>query len=182
MRTTTSSLAINRDDPPIHAFTGIGARLHSRARCCLSTSAFAVAAALLTVKADAADGCLVLLCLAAPNWRAIAQCVTPVQSVLRDLARGRPFPSCSMSGTSGTAANHWSAAPDFCPPQYTTSFDGPSGTIFHCRYDAAVTGETVTEYLPPAKASLGSWDTQFDDDYAAWMSTQSPVTPACATC
>jgi hypothetical protein len=198
MRTTTSSLAINRDGPPIDAFTGIGTRLRSRAKYCLATPAFAVAAALLPVKADAADGCLVLLCLAAPNWRAIAQCVPPVQSVLRDLARGRPFPSCNMSGTSGTAANHWSAAPDFCPPQYTTSFDGPSGTVFQCRYDAAVTvsiggalwtrtwwnmaGETVTEYLPPAKASLGSWDTKFDDDYAAWMSVQSPVTPDCATC
>src|SRR5678809_1218397 len=98
MRTTTSTLAINRDGPRIYAFTGIGNRLRSRLRYCLSTLAFAVAAALLPVKADAADGCLVLLCLAAPNWRAIAQCVPPVQSVLRDLARGRPFPSCSMSG------------------------------------------------------------------------------------
>ena len=198
MALTRSSLAANRDGPLTSAFDGVRARLHRIARAWLTTPGFAIAAALLPAKADAVDGCLVLLCLAAPSWRAIAQCVPPVQSVLRDLARGRPFPSCSMSGSSGTAANRWSAAPDFCPPQYTMSVEGPSGTIFQCRYDAAVSvtiggalwtrtwwnmaGETVTEYLPAAKASLGSWDTRFDNDYASWLSTQSPPASACATC
>jgi hypothetical protein len=51
--------------------------------------ALALAAA---APAHAADGCTVLLCLAAPSWRAIDQCVPPVREVLRDLARGRPFP------------------------------------------------------------------------------------------
>jgi hypothetical protein len=48
--------------------------------------------------AQAADGCTVLLCLAAPRWRAIAQCVPPVREVLRDLARGGPVPVCAMAG------------------------------------------------------------------------------------
>ncbi|RZA15171.1 MAG: hypothetical protein EOP02_25220, partial [Proteobacteria bacterium] len=36
-----------------------------------------------------ADGCVVLLCLAAPSWRAIPQCVPPIRQLFRDLARGR---------------------------------------------------------------------------------------------
>ena len=42
--------------------------------------------------AQAADGCQVLLCFAAPNWRAIPQCVPTINQVLRDLALGRGFP------------------------------------------------------------------------------------------
>jgi hypothetical protein len=162
-----------------------------------AAAALALAAGLSPVSAAAADGCLVLLCFAAPNWRSIGQCVPPIQSVLRDLARGRPFPSCSMSGSSGSAVNRWSAVPDFCPPQYTLAFEGPSGTIHRCQYDAAVSvtiqgaiwtrtwwnvsGDSVTEYLPAAKASLGTWDTRFDDDYSAWLAARPPV-PSCATC
>ena len=53
--------------------------------------AFLVAAMLstATVPAMALDGCLVLLCLAAPSWRAIPQCVPPIRQLLRDLALGR---------------------------------------------------------------------------------------------
>src|SRR6478609_8158079 len=53
----------------------------------------------------AVDGCLVLLCLAAPSWRAIPQCVPPVQQVLLDLARGRVFSTCGFAGA-GNAASH----------------------------------------------------------------------------
>src|SRR5678816_1358123 len=76
------------------------------------------AGGLLSAPARAADGCLVLLCLAAPSWSSIAQCVDPVRQVLRDLARGRPFPSCAMSGAGNTARQEWASAPGFCPPQY----------------------------------------------------------------
>ena len=73
--------------------------------------------ALVPTPARAVDGCLVLLCLAAPSWRAIPQCVPPVQQLFRDLARGKPFPTCSMSGAGNTANHAWSNAPAFCPPQ-----------------------------------------------------------------
>jgi hypothetical protein len=147
---------------------------------------------------NAVDGCLVLLCLAAPSWSSIPQCVPPVRSVLDDLAHGRPFPTCNMAGAGNTASNNWSSAPYFCPAQYTTSFDGNDGTRYECRYLGAISvmvneaiwtrtwwnfsGETVTEYAPAAKAALGSFDTRYDDDYAAWLATPAPPTPVCTTC
>ena len=103
-----------------------------------------------------------------------------------------------MSGNGNAANNRWSAAPDFCPVQYTTSIEGTSGTIYQCRYDGAVSvtidgalwsrtwwntsGETVTEYVPATKAALGSWDTRFEDDYAAWLAAQPKAISPCAIC
>src|SRR5690349_12084032 len=72
-----------------------------------------------SMPARAVDGCLVLLCFAAPSWGAIAQCVAPITQVLRDLARGKPFPTCGMAGAGNSAGNAWSSAPTFCPLQYT---------------------------------------------------------------
>lgn len=51
---------------------------------CLSASSFA----------NATDGCLALLCFAAPVVGAEADCKQPVKDVLRDLWKGRPFPVC----------------------------------------------------------------------------------------
>lgn len=143
-----------------------------------------------------ADGCLVLLCLAAPSWRAIPQCVAPIRELFRDLARGRPFPTCAMSGAGNSARNRWTSAPTFCPPQYTRVFDGDSGPVYSCDYGGCISvsingslfartwwtfgGETVTEFTPGAKATLGSWDTRFDEDLARWLATQpspQPVDP-----
>jgi hypothetical protein len=151
-----------------------------------------------TSPANAADGCLVLLCFAAPSWSSIPQCVPPIRSVLADLARGRPFPTCSMSGASNSANNSWSSAPAFCPPQYTTAVDLNNGTRYDCNYVGAVSvtidgalwtrtwwnfsGATVTDYTPAAKAALGSWDSRFDDDYATWLAAQVPTAPACPSC
>ena len=64
-----------------------------------------VASSLAPTSARAVDGCLVLLCFAAPSWRAIPECVPPIREVLRDLARGRPFPTCAMAGA-GNSARH----------------------------------------------------------------------------
>lgn len=135
--------------------------------------------------ARGADGCLVMLCLAAPSWRAIPQCVPPVTQLFRDLAHGRPFPTCSMAGAGNSASHAWSRAPSFCPPQYTTSRDTTEGQQYDCRYLGAVSvsingrffartwwrlsGDSVTDFSPVAKAQLGHWDTRFDDDYAAWL-------------
>ena len=149
-----------------------------------------VASTLVPTPAHAVDGCLVLLCLAAPSWRAIPQCVPPVQQLFSDLARGKPFPTCSMSGA-GNCANHaWSSAPAFCPPQYTRIIDGESGPIYQCDYSGAISvsingapfsrtwwsfgGDSVTEFSPAAKTQLGTWDTRFDDDYAKWLAALPP--------
>ena len=146
----------------------------------------------------AVDGCLVLLCFAAPNWRAIPQCVPPIQQVLRDLARGRPFPTCASAGPGNNAAHQWAAAPTYCPPQYTRVIEAESGVLYTCDYTGAISvmigsslwartwwsfgGNTVTEYTPTAKAHLGTWQTRFDEDYAAWLATQPPPVPPCFSC
>jgi hypothetical protein len=154
-----------------------------------------VAALALSPKpARAVDGCLVLLCLAAPSWRAIPQCVPPVKQLFRDLARGKPFPTCSMSGA-GNSANHaWSSAPAFCPPQYTRVMETESAPVYQCDYTGAISvsingapfsrtwwsfgGDSVTEFSPAAKTQLGTWDTRFDDDYAKWLAALPPPPPA----
>ena len=143
--------------------------------------------------ARAVDGCKVLLCLAAPSWRSIPECVPTINQLHRDLARGKPFPVCSMAGAGNSANNTWTSAPGYCPPQYTRVLDGESGPIYSCDYAGAVTvningapftrtwwsmgGDTVTEFTPAAKAQLGTWDTKFDDDYAAWFAALPPSTP-----
>lgn len=156
-----------------------------------NAAAVAVASLLLATSPPAAalDGCLVLLCLAAPSWRAIPQCVPPITQLWRDLARGRAFPSCGMSGGANTASHDWASAPSYCPPQYTTVIEMPGGPRYFCDYAGAVSvtvngapfartwwamgGDSVTEFSPAAKAQLGRWDTRFDDDYAAWLEAQS---------
>ena len=169
----------------------------NRVRACSTTALLAFAALLLTsAPARAVDGCQVLLCFAAPSWRAIPQCVPPITQVLRDLARGKAFPTCNMSGPGNTASHAWANAPGFCPPQYTHSLSTENGQIHTCDYMGAVSvlvdgavfsrtwwtmdGGTSTEFSPIAKSQLGSWDTRFDDDYTAWLSAQPPATPGYA--
>lgn len=151
-----------------------------------------------TTSARAVDGCQVLLCFAAPSWRSIPQCVPPIQEVLHDLARGKPFPTCAMSGPANSATHQWSSAPTYCPPQYNRIFNGENGPIYSCDYTGAVavniegvlwartwwsyTGDTVTEFTPAAKTQLGTWDTKFDDDYAAWLAAQPAPTQSCSSC
>jgi hypothetical protein len=102
-----------------------------------------------------------------------------------------------MAGAGNTARNQWAYAPENCPPQYTRLLDGSSPT-YTCDYTGAVSvtidgspwshtwwsfaGETVTEFMPAAKAQLGAWDTRFDDDHAAWLASQAPRLPACPEC
>lgn len=147
--------------------------------------------------AGAVDGCLVMLCLAAPSWRAIPQCVPPIRQLLRDLARGKLFPTCNMAGGGNTASHAWAAAPDDCPPQYTRLIETESKPIHTCDYVGSVTvsfhgsvfsrtwwmfdGDTVTEFSPAAKAQLGHWDTRFDDEYIAWRAALPPPSPPVET-
>jgi hypothetical protein len=136
----------------------------------------------------AVDGCQVLLCLAAPSWRSISQCVPPITQLFHDLARGKPFPICAMAGPGNTSSHAWSSAPSFCPPQYTRVVERQNGPVYTCDYLGAIAvtvqgelfartwwsaaGDAVTEFSPAAKAQLGSWDNRFDADYAAWLAAQ----------
>lgn len=126
---------------------------------------------------EAADGCTVLLCLAG-SWSSIAQCVSPVRAVLRDLARGRPFPACRLVPGPGPRAGGRAAADierlsvATCPPQHTEWAETESGSQpVRCRYDGVIrvrvdgtdwsqvwwsmSGASVTQYSPAAVAALG---------------------------
>jgi hypothetical protein len=156
----------------------------------MASALLALAGLTAAPTAQAADGCVVLLCFAAPSWRAIPQCVAPIRQVLRDLARGKPLPVCRMTGAGNEASHAMASAPDFCPPQYTRWVERRNGPVPVCQYTGAVSvsvngapfartwwtadGNTVTEFSPAAKAQLGRWDTRFDDDYAAWLANQPP--------
>lgn len=171
---------------------------HRNALRPLSVIAALSACCAVSLPVHAVDGCIVLLCLAAPSWSAIPQCVPPIRQLLRDLARGRAFPICGMSGPGNTATHNWASAPDHCPPQYTRVFEGELGLVYSCDYAGAVAvnvdgalwsrtwwtmaGGTVTEYTPAAKAKLGTWETRFDDDYAAWVASLPPTPLPCPSC
>lgn len=174
-------------------------RRRNRATAVPAASIASLAASLMLLAsspARAVDGCVVLLCLAAPSWRAVPQCVPPIRQLFRDLAKGKVFPTCGMSGSPNAASHDWSSAPAFCPPQYTRTWDGPNGPIYTCDYNGAVSvtvngelfartwwsmaGDAVTDFSPSAKAQLGGWDKRFDTEYAAWLAS-APSTPADAT-
>lgn len=59
---------------------------------------------LSSMPAHAADGCKVLLCMAG-NWRNIAACEPEVRQAMRDAARGRGWPRCSMASGGGGGSN-----------------------------------------------------------------------------
>lgn len=139
--------------------------------------------------ARAVDGCLVLLCFAAPSWKSVPQCVPPIRKVLRDLARGKAFPTCGMTGAGNSARHVWARAPGNCPPQYSRAHETESGPIYTCDYTRAITvtidgkpftrtwwdmgGDTVTDFCPVAKSQLGTWDTRYDNDHANWLRSRT---------
>ena len=148
--------------------------------------------------AHAVDGCAVLLCLAAPSWSAIPQCVPPIKQLFRDLMRGKGFPICTMAGPGNSSSHEWAHAPTLCPPQYTRIYPGPDGPIYSCDYTGAVAinvdsvpwartwwnldGSSVTEFTATAKKGMQSWDSKFDDDYAAWLAAQPSDPLPCYSC
>ena len=89
--------------------------------------------------ASALDGCMVMLCLAAPSWREVPMCVPTIHELNKRLARGGRFPTCKDAGSANAAGNEWASAPDFCPPQYTRKVDGESGWYYTCDFTGAVT-------------------------------------------
>lgn len=171
----THPLSCNTAQRPAHARVAIAACAASAGLCA-------------SLPAHAVDGCLVLLCLSAPSWREVPQCVPPIHQLHRDLARGKPFPTCKTAGAGNTANHTWASAPGNCPRQYIRVTELESGFNYSCDYSGAITvtidgamftrtwwstgGGTVTEFSPSAKTQLGRWDHRFDDDFATWLARQ----------
>ena len=136
--------------------------------------------------AHAVDGCKLLLCMAG-NWQHISQCVSTVREALRDVARGRVWPSCGMAGDSASGNQY--VAPEQCPEQYRTrSIDWRDQLVYSCPFSGVIhvavegrpwsrtwwspSGDLVVEWLPAAKAAFAStpeaMDDRFDRDHAEW--------------
>ena len=182
------------------------AHIRMPVRAVLQLAAFSGLSLGLSGPAQAVDGCKLLLCLAG-SWQSIGQCVPTVRQALRDLARGRVWPSCGMGGSSGSANQF--VAPEQCPPQYiTVAWTDESGRVtYSCPYVGVIhvavqgqawsrtwwsmTGDSVTEWLPAGRAAMvhatSAMDSQFDRDLAAWLDSapgrraSGPVDPAAAT-
>ena len=140
----------------------------------------------LSSPAHAVDGCKLLLCMAG-NWKNISQCEPTVRQALRDAARGRSWPTCSMGGSSASANQY--VAPQQCADQYRTSWADRNGdVIYSCPFSGVIhvaiegkpwsrtwwspSGDSVVEWLPAAKAAFAgapvAMDDRFDRDHAAW--------------
>lgn len=158
-------------------------------RAAVASAAVLSLSLLAPTAAHAVDGCLVLLCFAAPSWKSTLQCVPPIWQVLRDQAWGKAFPTCGMSGAGSSPGHVWARVPGNCPPQYTRVHEVESGPIYTSDYIGAITitidgkpftrnwwdmgGDTVTDFSPVAKSQLGTWDTWYDDDRAAWLRSRT---------
>ena len=137
--------------------------------------------------AHAVDGCKLLLCMAG-NWQNISECTPTVRQALRDVARGRAWPTCTMAGNN--AGGNQFVAPAQCPEQYrTVSDDWRDRVVYSCPFSGVIhiavegqpwsrtwwspSGESVVEWLPAAKAAFAdspdAMDDQFDRDHAAWV-------------
>lgn len=138
--------------------------------------------------AHAADGCKFLLCIAGP-WKGIAECRPTVYEVFRDLAKGRPFPTCAMSGGGNAASNLWASEPT-CPIMYR-QYDSESGQYSGCTYPGQISvringqpwstvywdfgGNTSTQWTDAALSSLNQpgaapVDQTFKNDVGSWNS------------
>jgi hypothetical protein len=155
----------------------------------LRTAATLLIMSAVPIGAHAVDGCQVLLCMAG-NWKSIPLCVSPVRQVLKDLARGKPFPTCSM-GDAGGSANHQWATQANCPPMYS-QYHMDSGAWVGCRYAGVISvkvdgapwadvfwsrqGSTSTRHHAAAREALaGQLDTTYDDDLRAWRPQFEPA-------
>jgi hypothetical protein len=141
-------------------------------------------------QAKAADGCLVLLCLAG-NWKQIPMCVPAVKQVLRDIARGRPFPTCNSADAQNRPNFTWTNQGN-CPVFYS-QYNAENGSWLACNYPALITvnvngqlwsevfismvsEDTSTRYTDGARQSLGERiDPKYDIDSGYWTANNPPA-------
>lgn len=148
----------------------------------LTALAMVSALALTPSSAKAADGCKFLLCIAGP-WASIPECRATVYEVFSDLAKGKAFPSCAMSGEGNGAGNLWMSEAT-CPILYRRYNDYSSfyeGCAYMGKISVVINGapwsdvywntsSTATWYSQEARASMSasSLDETLSNDIAAW--------------
>ena len=135
----------------------------------------------VSAPARAVDGCVILLCLAG-SWSSIPQCVGPVRQLFRDLARGKPFPTCAMArGPGGSRALAERATEQNCPRQYS-SWGGESGAMFSCAFRGVIRVEVAgaaPQARPHRRSNPLSQPTQrikynrLDSEYAQKMARKA---------
>lgn len=88
----------------------------------------------VSMPAYSADGCKFMLCMGAPDPMGVKECVSTIKDVLRDLAKGRSMPTCSLvDGTNSKASGSWvdhqrpNPTP-MCPDGYR---QGSDNVIYH---------------------------------------------------
>lgn len=100
----------------------------------------ALAAAPAFAKADN-WACEVVLCLSNPaGATAVAECVPPIKKLWRQLARGKGFPFCDMSGggsTPGNSVQNQRANGHNCPDEYRY-WGGRHGNVPMCEFTGVV--------------------------------------------
>ena len=122
----------------------------------------------------------------------------PSHSITLPVWSGAPATSGSPAPTapaSSQATLRW-AEGDFCPPQYRTIVEGESTSTTLCAFAGAIevtiggqlwnrtwwsmTGDSVTEWTPAARASMpqASADDRFEREYEVWRAQQGTSTPA----
>lgn len=84
--------------------------------------------------ANAADGCKFMLCMGAVNPMGIAECKPVIKEVLRDLKKGKGFPTCKMSDgqdskSSGSFVTH--ARATYTPRCPAGMMQGQNGVVYH---------------------------------------------------
>ena len=110
---------------------------------------------LAATAAHAVDGCLVMLCLAAPDWKQIPQCVPTIHQLHKDLAMGKPFPTCKDAGPGNNLQHEWVQAPTNCPPQYTHVKELEAGPFYWCDYMGLITVKRQRRPLHPHLVDRG---------------------------
>jgi|GEM_PF-3798704 len=119
-----------------------------RARVFLSTLILGLTVAAAEAMADENYACTIALCMANPNGpRAVAECVPPINKLMRDLARGKSFPRCSLSG-GGSTEKRGSEIHFKLPGQPTTVFNWKTGESY-----------TAPEKGKPSRPPRSGWPT-----------------------
>ena len=92
---------------------------------------------------DSTWACEVLLCASNPGgWMQYAQCVPPIRKLLRSLALGGGFPTCSAGGVSAA--------------KYTKPKNGRSGYVVMTMRDGSRTSYTVPNDADVARAEASA--------------------------